>query len=56
MVIANTNEYAEIKKSWYWFHWIVLNLLLTKDQYYWSLYYINLLDINEFLIKTDDKK
>lgn len=54
-ILSNSKEFAMVKnKSWEWFHWKVLKLLLFKKEYFWARFYMNLSNID--IHEIDDHK
>lgn len=54
-ILAANKEWKNINdKSWDWFHWVVLKLLVFKSEYYWARFYMKLINIS--LVSIDDHK
>ncbi|VVC44631.1 Hypothetical protein CINCED_3A002568 [Cinara cedri] len=42
-VLSNDNDWSKIEsKSWNWFHWTVLKLLVFKKEYFWAQIYMKI--------------
>lgn len=45
-ILSSNKEWMmDSDKSWVWFHWTVLKLLVFKTEYYWARLYMKLLNI-----------
>ncbi|XP_022175974.1 protein ELYS-like isoform X2 [Myzus persicae] len=53
-ILASSNEWMVNDKSWDWYHWTVLKLLVFKEQYFWARFYMQLTKIS--LVNIDDHK
>eukprot|EP00102_Acyrthosiphon_pisum_P024721 XP_016661931.1 PREDICTED: protein ELYS [Acyrthosiphon pisum] len=53
-ILASSHEWLVNDKSWDWYHWTVLKLLVYKEQYFWARFYMQLTKIN--LVNIDDHK
>ncbi|KAL5237944.1 hypothetical protein ACI65C_005354 [Semiaphis heraclei] len=53
-ILASSNEWMVNDKSWDWYHWTVLKLLVFKDQFFWARFYMQLTKIS--LVSIDDHK
>ncbi|KAE9543994.1 hypothetical protein AGLY_001683 [Aphis glycines] len=53
-ILASNNEWMVNDKSWDWYHWTVLKLLVFRKQYFWARFYFQLTKIN--LINIEDHK
>jgi len=54
-IFSNDNEWTMINyKSWDWFHWTVLKLLIFKSEYLWARFYMKLINID--IINIEDHK
>lgn len=42
---SNKEWMIDNDKSWDWFHWTVLKLLVFKTEFFWARFYIKLVNI-----------
>uniref|UniRef100_A0A2S2P3S5 Protein ELYS n=1 Tax=Schizaphis graminum TaxID=13262 RepID=A0A2S2P3S5_SCHGA len=53
-ILASDNEWMVNDKSWDWYHWTVLKLLVFRKKYFWARFYLQLTKIN--LVNIEDHK
>ncbi|XP_026815806.1 MATH and LRR domain-containing protein PFE0570w-like [Rhopalosiphum maidis] len=53
-ILASNNEWMVNDKSWDWYHWTVLKLLVFRKKYFWARFYLQLTKIN--LVNIEDHK
>ncbi|XP_050548885.1 protein ELYS isoform X2 [Daktulosphaira vitifoliae] len=52
-ILSSDKDWAKKtkNKSWEWFHWTVMKLLVFKKEYFWAQFYMKLISVN---IKNED--
>lgn len=54
-ILSSDRDWTKVKdKSWDWFHWTVLKLLVYKTEYFWARFYMRLTNIN--MVNIEDHK
>lgn len=54
-ILSSDRDWAKIKdKSWDWFHWTVLKLLVHKTEYFWAQFYMRIVNID--IVNIEDHK
>lgn len=54
-ILSSNRDWVTIRdKSWEWFHWTVLKLLVHKTEYFWARFYIKLVNID--MVDINDHK
>lgn len=54
-ILSSDKEWTKVDdKSWDWFHWTVLKLLVYKGEYFWAGFYVRLSNI--VMVNMDNYK